>query len=128
MAKSHSPGFLKLAELAKSKIKEINPEEVRDRLKNNIKFYLIDVREDHEWEESYIKGAVHLGRGILERDIELKIDDFEADIVLYCGGGYRSALAAASLQTMGYTNVRSMSGGYRAWTDLGFEIVKKDGK
>jgi rhodanese-related sulfurtransferase len=124
MSKSHSPGFLKIAEKARASIKEISPEEFRHEMTNNHQLVLLDVREDHEWNAGSIVGATHLGRGILERDIESKYPDKDAAIVLYCGGGYRSALAALSLEQMGYTNVRSLAGGYRLWTELGFDTVK----
>lgn len=124
MSKSHSPGFLKIAEEARVNIKEMSPEELRIEMKHNLQLALLDVREDHEWNEGSITGAIHLGRGILERDIEAKYPDKDTAIVLYCGGGYRSALAALSLGKMGYTNVRSLAGGYRLWSELGFDTVK----
>ncbi|MBL7714461.1 MAG: hypothetical protein JNL01_03270 [Bdellovibrionales bacterium] len=111
----HSPGFLKIVEDAKKRIREISISEVRKKLARGDRFHFIDVREDHEWEAGCIEGAVHLGRGILERDIEVKIPDHSAEIILYCGGGFRSALAADNLVKMGYKNVFSMDGGYRGW-------------
>lgn len=111
----HSPEFLRLVEESKKKIKENTIEEIQARLARGERFHLVDVREDHEWEKGRIPGAVHLGRGILERDIENAIPDPGAEIVLYCGGGFRSALAAESLQKMGYRNVSSMDGGFRGW-------------
>jgi len=89
-------------------------------------FHLLDVREDHEWTEGHIPGAIHLSRGILERDIEVAIPDREAEILLYCGGGYRSALAAENLQKMGYKRVLSVDGGWRGWVDAGFPVEKKE--
>ena len=112
----HSPRFLKLCEEAQKRITEISVDEIATRLARGEKFHLVDVREDREWDAAHIKGSVHLGRGILERDVEKAIPDPDTEIVLYCGGGFRSALAAESLAKMGYTRVRSMAGGWRAWT------------
>lgn len=112
----HSPGFLKLAEDARSRVREISVEQVRRKLERG-QAKLIDVREESEWAAGHVRGAQHLGRGIIERDIEKKIPDQNAEIILYCGGGYRSALTADSLQRMGYTNVLSMAGGWRAWQE-----------
>ena len=111
----HSEGFLKVVNDAKSRIREISPAETQRRLDQGDTFLLIDVREDHEWDKGRAKGARHLGKGIIERDIESQVPDHNAEIVLYCGGGYRSALAADALQKMGYTKVLSMSGGYKEW-------------
>lgn len=111
----HSPGFLKIVEDAKKRIREISIAEVREKFKRGDRFHFIDVREDHEWNAGHIEGAIHLGRGILERDIEAKIPDHSTEIVLYCGGGFRSALSADNLMKMGYKNVLSMDGGYRGW-------------
>jgi rhodanese-related sulfurtransferase len=119
----HSEGFLKLVDDAKKSIKELNIDQVNEKLKRGDKFHLIDVREDHEWQNGRITSAEHLGRGIIERDIESKIPDHSAEIVLYCGGGYRSALSAENLQKMGYTNVFSMDGGYRAWKEANYPIT-----
>lgn len=113
---SHSARFEKLCADAKANIAEISIDEVAARLAKGEKFELIDVREQSEFAKGRIKGARHLGRGILERDIENAVPNLDADIVLYCGGGYRSALSAESLKKMGYTNVKSMAGGWRAWT------------
>jgi rhodanese-related sulfurtransferase len=118
----HSPGFLKLVEAAKRRIKECTIAEVKTKLDRKDPFHFIDVREEGEFQKGHAKGAVHLGRGILERDIEETIPDKQAEIVLYCGGGYRSALAADSLGQMGYTNVQSMDGGIRAWREAGFPM------
>lgn len=119
----HSHGFLKVVNDAKTRIKEISIEEVKAKLDRKDKFHFIDVREDHEWQQGHATGAEHLGRGIIERDIENKITDHNAEIVLYCGGGFRSALSADNLQDMGYTNVLSMDGGYRAWKEANYPIT-----
>lgn len=113
----HSPGFLKLVEEAKKHIRELTVSEVAKKLESQEKFHFIDVREDDEWRAGHAKGAIHLGRGVIERDIEEEIPNKQAEIVLYCGGGFRSALAAENLQKMGYTNVYSMDGGIRGWRD-----------
>ena len=118
----HNPGFLKLVEQAKRNIWECTVTEVKAKLDRGERFELIDVREDHEFAKDRAKGARHLGRGILERDIETVIPDKSAEIILYCGGGYRSALAADSLRQMGYANVRSMDGGIRAWREAGYPL------
>jgi rhodanese-related sulfurtransferase len=120
----HNPGFLEIVERAKKAITEWAIEEVKTRLEKGKPFYLLDIREDHEFVKGHAKGAIHLGRGILERDIETKIPDKHAEIVLYCGGGYRSALAALSLGEMGYTNVRSMAGGIKAWQKAGYPMER----
>ena len=119
----HSEGFLKIVEDAKKRIKEVSIEEVRTKQQHGEQFHFIDVREDHEWQNGYAEGAEHMGRGIIERDIEAKIPDHSAEIVLYCGGGYRSALSADNLQKMGYTNVFSMAGGYRAWKEANLPVA-----
>ena len=116
----HSPAFLKLVEQTKQQIREVHIADVRKKLDAGEHFHFIDVREDHEFAQDHAKGAIHLGRGILERDIESLIPDNSAEIVLYCGGGFRSVLAADSLQRMGYTNVTSMAGGIRAWREAGY--------
>src|SRR5688572_32262710 len=113
----HSPRFLKLCEETRTRIKEISIDEVAARIQRGEKFELVDVREESEFARGRIKGARHLGKGIIERDVEKAIPDPNADIVLYCGGGFRSALATENLQRMGYTNVRSMAGGWRGWND-----------
>ena len=113
----HSEGFLKIVDDAKSRIKEVTVAETRDRLAANPNAQLIDVREDHEWNDSRAAGAIHLGKGIIERDIETSVPDKSTELILYCGGGYRSALAGDVLQTMGYTNVFSMAGGWKAWRE-----------
>ena len=110
----HSPGFLKVVDEVRPRIREVTLEEARRRLAANPKAVLVDVREDNEWAAGHAIQAMHLGRGILERDIEKTIPDPEAECVLYCGGGFRSALAAEAAQRMGYKNVASLIGGYRA--------------
>ena len=118
----HNPGFLKLVEQAKQRVQECSVADVKDKLDRGGKFHFIDVREDNEYEKDHAKGAVHLGRGIIERDIESLIPDKEASIILYCGGGYRSVLAADSLQQMGYRHVISMDGGMRAWREANYPL------
>jgi rhodanese-related sulfurtransferase len=116
----HSPEFLRLVDDAKSRIRQVTPDEVRKKQEEGKRFILVDTREDNEWEKGHIAGAIHIGRGVLERDIESAIPGKEEEIVLYCGGGFRSALAADNLQKMGYTNVVSMDGGWRLWKTLGY--------
>ena len=123
MAKRHGPGFEKIVNEARPSIFETTVQAIGLRLKNQDDFVLVDVREDSEWAKGHLPGAIHIGKGVIERDIEEKIPDQKADIVLYCGGGYRSALAALSLKKMGYINVTSMDGGFRGWSEAGFEVV-----
>ena len=113
----HSEGFLRIVNDAKTRIKEVTVADTRDRLAANSGVRLIDVREDDEWRAGHAAGAEHLGKGIIERDIEASAPDKVTELILYCGGGYRSALAADVLQNMGYTNVWSMTGGWKAWQD-----------
>ncbi|NBY18781.1 sulfurtransferase [bacterium] len=120
----HSPAFLKICEEARKRIKESSVEDVFKRLSNGEKFHFVDVREDHEWAQGRAKGAIHIGKGIIERDIENLIPDKGAEIVLYCGGGYRSALAAEVLQRMGYQKVISMMGGIKAWREKNYPEEK----
>lgn len=120
----HSRGFLALVNDVKRRVRESDIATIWARISRGEKFHLIDVREDSEWERGHLPGARHLGKGIIERDIENTIPDLNAEIVLYCGGGYRSALAADALQRMGYTNVISMDGGYRGWVDAGHPVEK----
>jgi rhodanese-related sulfurtransferase len=124
MAPDHGDGFVKLVRAAKSRIKEENYLETKKRLDAGEKIIMVDTREDSEWARGHIPGAIHLGKGVIERDIEKTIPDKEAVVVLYCGGGFRSALAAENLQKMGYSNVISMDGGWRGWTESGFPIIK----
>ncbi len=118
----HSTGFLNLVNDAKTRIHELNVAETRARLAANPQALLIDVREDHEWQPAHAAHAHHMGRGIIERDIEQRAPDHATELILYCGGGYRSALAADNLQRMGYTNVHSMAGGWKAWQESGAPI------
>ena len=124
----HNPGFLTLVERAKRIIKECTVEDVKAGLDRRESFHFIDVREDDEFTKDHAKGARHIGRGVLERDIESLIPDKQGRIVLYCGGGFRSALAAESLQQMGYTHVSSMDGGIRAWREAGYPIEGSGGR
>ena len=121
MAK-HSPRFLKLVEDMKPNIKELTIDDVKQKLDRSEKFHLVDVREESEWAAGHLPNAEYLGRGIIERDIETKIPNTADEIILYCGGGFRSALAAENLQKMGYTNVYSMDGGFRGWKEKGLPI------
>ena len=118
----HASGFLGLVNASKSRVRENTPEDVRRKQEAGERFYFVDVREDNEWQRGHAKGAIHLGKGIIERDIESAIPDHNAEIVLYCGGGYRSALAADALQQMGYKNVISMDGGWKRWNELGYAV------
>jgi rhodanese-related sulfurtransferase len=120
----HSPQFLKLVDDAKSRVKETNVADVKRRMDGGEKMVLIDVREDNEWANGHLPGAIHLGRGIIERDIETRIPDTSAKLVLYCGGGFRSAMVADNLQKMGYTNVESMDGGWRGWNEAALPTTK----
>lgn len=119
----HSPEFLKLVDDAKSRVRELNVAQTREKLERG-KTTLVDVREESEWEAGHARGAVHMGKGVIERDIEERVPDKQAELILYCGGGFRSALAADNLQKMGYTNVASMSGGWRAWQAAGAPVEK----
>ena len=121
----HSPGFLKLVDDAKRNIRETTVSAVAERLKRGDKFHFVDTREDDEWRAGHIRGATHLGKGVIERDIEKKIPNLDDEIILYCGGGFRSALAAEALQKMGYTNVVSMDGGIREWRAQGLPEDKE---
>ncbi|GBL38959.1 MAG: sulfurtransferase [Nitrospira sp.] len=118
----HNPGFLKLVDAARARVKECTVAQAKERLDRGEVPHFLDVREDHEFAKDHAKGARHLGKGIIERDVETLISDKEAAIVLYCGGGYRSALAADVLQQMGYRNVVSMDGGIKAWRDAGYPM------
>ena len=121
MAK-HAPRFLKLVEETRGQVRECTVADVKQRLDRGETFHLVDVREESEWVKGHLPGAKHLGKGVIERDIEQQIPDAKAEIVLYCGGGYRSALAAANLQKMGYENVVSMDGGFRGWKEAGLPL------
>ena len=122
---NHTESFLRLAEAAKSRVRETTIAFVKERLdqRETPELNLIDVREDNEWEAGHLPAALHLGRGVIERDIEQHFPDFNTELILYCGGGYRSALTAESLQKMGYTNVFSMDGGFRGWSEAGLPGV-----
>lgn len=120
----HAPAFLALVNDAKSRVKETNVAEVKKRMDAGEKLTLVDVREDNEWVKGHIKGAVHLGKGVIERDIEKAIPNKEQEIILYCGGGFRSALVADNLKRMGYSNPVSMDGGWRGWNEQGFPTEK----
>ena len=120
----HAQGFLKLVEDAKTRVREADVHQIKKRLDASEKLILVDVREDTEWARGHIAGAIHLGKGVIERDVEQAIPDHAAPLVLYCGGGFRSALAADNLQKMGYTNVISMDGGWRVWVEAGYPTAK----
>ena len=120
----HAAGFLKLVNDAKTRVKETNVAEVKKRLDAGEKLTLIDTREDSEWARGHLPGAMHLCKGIIERDIEAAVPDKNKELILYCGGGFRSALAADNLQKMGYTKVISMDGGWRGWTEAGYPVEK----
>jgi rhodanese-related sulfurtransferase len=122
MAKKHSPGFVAIVNDARSRIRECTVEDLKARLDRGETFQLIDVREESEYAASHLPGAIHIGKGVIERDIESKVPEHGADLVLYCGGGYRSALAADAIQKMGYTNVVSMDGGFGSWREKGFPL------
>jgi rhodanese-related sulfurtransferase len=119
----HSPEFLKLVDDAKSRVREVNVDEARNKLESG-KAKLIDVREESEWVAGHARGALYLGKGVIERDIEERVPDKKAELILYCGGGFRSALSADNLQKMGYTNVSSLAGGWRAWQEAGGAVDK----
>ena len=122
---THAPKFLQLVEDAKSRIQETTVDEVKNDLDAAAEFVLVDTREESEWTDGHAAGAVHLGKGIIERDIEKTIPDASKKIVLYCGGGFRSALAADALEKMGYRNVYSLAGGWRAWKAAALPVESK---
>ncbi len=126
MAKQHGERFVQLVDQARQRVRECRVEDVHNRQAAGESLLLIDVREDHEWAAGHLPGATHLGKGIIERDIEEHVPDRTTEMVLYCGGGYRSALAADALQQMGYTNVISMDGGFRGWKEAGYSIITED--
>jgi rhodanese-related sulfurtransferase len=119
----HNPAFVRLVEEARKHVQECSVESVKHRLEEKAPCYLVDVREDHEVASGMVPGAIHLGKGILERDIEAAIPDKLAPVILYCGGGYRSVLAAENVQKMGYTQVWSMEGGIKAWKEAGYSLT-----
>ena len=124
MAHQHPPRFLKIVDEAKTRIHETNVPEVKKRMDRGDKFLLFDVREESEYAKDHLPGAVHMGKGVIERDIETRVPDLNTEMILYCGGGFRSALAADNLQKMGYTNVISMDGGIREWREKGYPLVQ----
>jgi len=124
MPMQHSPGFLKLVNDAKSRITEISIEQARARLAANPNAVLLDVREDNEWATGHAVEARHLGKGILERDLEATVPDTAAEIIMYCGGGFRSALTCDAAQRMGYANVKSLAGGHKAMVAAGWPMTK----
>jgi rhodanese-related sulfurtransferase len=120
----HPPRFLKIVDDARTRVRETNVDAVKKRIGGGEKFLLVDVREESEFAKDHLPGAIHLGKGIIERDIEARVPELDREIVLYCGGGFRSALAADNLQKMGYTNVESMDGGWKGWNEAGFPTEK----
>jgi len=124
MAHKHSPQFLKIVDDTRKRVREATVDEIKARIDRGEKFMLIDVREESEFANDHIPGSFHLGKGIIERDIEERVPDFKTPLVLYCGGGFRSALAADNLQKMGYTNVTSMDGGIREWREKKYPLTK----
>lgn len=124
MAPNHPPRFLKIVEDAKTRVRETTVDVVKSRLDRGDKFTLVDVREESEFARDHLPGAIHMGKGVIERDVEQKVPALNAELVLYCGGGFRSALAADNLQKMGYTNVISMDGGIRGWREKGYPLTK----
>ena len=125
MAHQHPPRFLKIVDDAKTRVRETTVDEIKSRLDRKANLLLVDVREESEFAKDHLPGAIHLGKGVIERDIEHRVPDLSAQIVLYCGGGFRSALAADNLQKMGYTNVISMDGGIREWREKKYPLVKE---
>jgi rhodanese-related sulfurtransferase len=124
MAQQHPPRFLKIVDDAKKHVPETDVDTVKARMDRGEKFVLVDVREESEFAKDHLPGAIHLGKGVIERDIEARMPESSTELVLYCGGGFRSALAADNLQKMGYTNVISMDGGIRDWREKGYPLVK----
>lgn len=125
MAQQHPPRFLKIVEDAKSRVRETSVDEVKKKMDRGDRFTLVDVREESEFAKDHLPGAIHLGKGIIERDIEHRVPDLDAEVVLYCGGGFRSALAADNLQKMGYKNVISMDGGIREWREKSYPLTRE---
>jgi len=120
----HAPGFLRIVDDARSRVKETTVDEIKRRLDRGEKFMLVDVREESEFAKDHLPGAIHLGKGVIERDIEARVPDPKTELILYCGGGFRSALAADNLQKMGYTNVISMNGGIREWREKNYPLAR----
>ena len=125
MALQHPPRFLKIVDDAKKRVRETNVDAVKTRMDRGDIFVLVDVREESEYAKDHLPGAIHLGKGVIERDIEGRVPELNTELVLYCGGGFRSALAADNLQKMGYTNVISMDGGIRDWREKGYPLTKR---
>jgi rhodanese-related sulfurtransferase len=123
MAHQHPPRFLKIVDDAKTRVRETNVDEVKKRMDRGDKFILVDVREESEYAKDHLPGAIHLGKGVIELDIEARVPELNAEMILYCGGGFRSALAADNVQKMGYTNVISMDGGIRGWREKGYPLT-----
>jgi rhodanese-related sulfurtransferase len=124
MAPNHPPRFLKIVDDAKTRIRETTVDVIKSRLDRGDEFTLVDVREESEFAKDHLPGAIHMGKGVIERDVEQKVPDLNTELVLYCGGGFRSALAADNLQKMGYTKVISMDGGIRGWREKGYPLTK----
>jgi rhodanese-related sulfurtransferase len=124
MAPKHSPRFLQIVEDAKKHIREVSIDDVQAKIDRREQFLLVDVREESEYAQDHLPGAIHLGKGVIERDIEQRVPQLDSPVVLYCGGGYRSALAADNLQKMGYTNVLSMDGGIRGWREKNLPLTR----
>jgi rhodanese-related sulfurtransferase len=124
MAPNHPPRFLKIVDDAKTRIRETTVDVIKSRLDRGDKVTLVDVREESEFAKDHLPGAIHMGKGVIERDVEQKVPDLNSELVLYCGGGFRSALAADNLQKMGYTKVISMDGGIRGWREKGYPLTK----
>ncbi len=124
MAHQHPPRFLSIVDDARKRIRETNVEEVKKRMDRGDNFLLVDVREESEYANDHLPGAIHLGKGVIERDIEERVPRLDTEMILYCGGGFRSALAADNLQKMGYTNVISMDGGIRGWREKAYPLTK----
>jgi rhodanese-related sulfurtransferase len=124
MAPNHPPRFLKIVDDAKTRVRETTVDVIKSRLDRGDKFTLVDVREESEFAKDHLPGAMHMGKGVIERDVEQKVPDLNTELVLYCGGGFRSALAADNLQKMGYANVISMDGGIRGWREKGYPLTK----
>ncbi len=121
----HSPRFLQIVDDARKRIRQVSVDDVKDKLDSGEKFLLVDVREESEYAKDHLPGATHLGKGVIERDIEVQVPNLNSAVVLYCGGGFRSALAADNLQKMGYTNVLSMDGGVRGWREKGYPFTRE---
>ena len=124
MTHQHPPRFLKIVDDARTRVRETNVDEVKARMDRGDKLLLVDVREETEFAKDHLPGAIHLGKGVIERDIEVRVPELNTEMILYCGGGFRSALAADNLQKMGYTNVISMDGGIRGWREKGYPLTK----